>query len=99
MDILKVDDLPFPVLHNRDAPDYDVLLRGALSPASSTLNNDDKAGPSGLGDDDDMVPSTTGWSVDAGFQVAQSTYPMLEPVRRTLAVKDDVVIGQAPSPF
>lgn len=67
MDTLKVDDLLFPMLLGRDAPDFDILLCDAISTVSATVSDDDKAGPSGLGDDTDLMPGVTGWKVNTAF--------------------------------
>lgn len=87
MDILKVDDLLFPV-----SLGCDIVLKNAIETSSIALSDDDtEAGPSGVDNDDDLVPGATGWSVDTDFQEAQMTDPTLEPARRLLAVKEDVV--------
>lgn len=51
MDLLMVNDLPFPVLLGHDAPDFDVLLCVTSLHASVALSNDEKVGFSGLGTD------------------------------------------------
>lgn len=107
MDILKVPDLPFPVLLAWDAPNFGMLLKGALPPIFAALSDDEEAGPSGLGNydvddagpsssyvDDGTSPSATGWSIDTAFQTAQSTNRTLESVRRTLAVKKGIVVDE-----
>lgn len=37
IDILKVDDLLFPVLLGRDAPNFDVILRNALTTTAAAV--------------------------------------------------------------
>lgn len=93
MDILKVNDIPFPVLLSCDTPVFDILLRDAMSTSSTAISdNDEEARPSGTGCDDNRAPGVIGWSVDTNFQKEQMTYPTLEPARWTLAMKEGVVI-------
>lgn len=60
MDMLKVDDLPFQVLLGRDAPDFDILFRDALSPATAAISDNNDAGPSGMDNNNDITPGTRG---------------------------------------
>lgn len=76
--MLKVDDLPFPVLLGRDAPDFEVLLKDAINLATAALSEDEEAGSSNRDYNDDGLTEATGWSVNAEFQKAQSTDPTLE---------------------
>lgn len=94
MEVLKVDELPFPVLLGRDTPKFEALLRNAINPPTATLSKDEEAGPSNKGDDDDGPAEAAGWSVDLEFQNAQSSGAFLAPARRALALKEDIVVDE-----
>lgn len=94
MDMLKVDDLSFPVLLSHNAPDFDVLLRDALPPATTAGSKDEEARPSNMDSDNDGTPGAVGWSINAEFQAAQSTDPTLEAAPQALALKEDIVVDE-----
>lgn len=98
-DMMKVDDLPFPVLLGRDAPAFAELLRAALQPRAHAIDSDDKKpGPSTREPTADNYEETesdvdaVSWEMDERFQDAQETDLTLTKVREEIAVDEKQVI-------
>lgn len=93
MAILKVDDLPFPVLLGRDAPDFKVLLQRAMEPAAVTVSKEDSTKETNRVDDEEgLLSGATGWSTDPAFQAAQENDPSLDTACKSLAVKETEIV-------
>lgn len=66
VEVLKVDDLPFPILLGRDACVFNVLLRSAMPRLTAVVEEDAQPGPSGTQVDEPPL-STSPWNADAYY--------------------------------
>lgn len=72
LDILKVDDLPFPVLFGRDTPAFDVLIRAALPRLTKATSDNEVPGSIKPVTDEQPLDTTSGGEHDE-FLKAQET--------------------------
>lgn len=95
--ILKVDDLPFPVLLGRDATEISALLQAVLPWLMALVSDDEELRPSRPRDHrEPLTPAT--WSDDSNFQNVQEKDPTLARIREDIAICDgDVVDADFPT--
>lgn len=94
VEVLKVDDLPFPVLLGRYAPAFGDLLRLALPRITMVLHEDEQAGPSGTSPDADADIDTrddTRWEAYDDFLNLQGADPTLTTPRDQVAAEDGLI--------
>lgn len=60
VEILKVNDLPFPLLLGREVPAFGSLVRSALPQLTVVLQGDDRPGP-GISQQDEMPVESETW--------------------------------------
>lgn len=84
VEVLKVDDLPFPVLLGRDAPSFALLVRSALAQMTAILDEEEQPEPSGLSAEAEFFPSSN-WDMDVEFLRAQENDPTLASIRSNVA--------------
>lgn len=91
-EIVKFDDLPFPVLLGWDAPEFGVLFRAALPQQNAIYSDEEEPGPSDAGRRDmpnvgkPCDPIACGG--DDSFRRAQEADPTLTKVREEISIID-----------
>lgn len=96
LNVVRAKDLPWPLLLDRDAPDFMNLLRQVTAEEQVWAADDDpKEGTSrGSGGADTAHPTTRpgdAWLRDAKFHQAQEDDPFLWRLRQSIAVDDGQV--------
>lgn len=91
MDIVKVEDLPFPILLGRDAPAFTELPQAALPQVMAMTSDDEEPGPSQARDTQEPLDPSA-WSQDDEFQRVQTADLTLTRTWSDLAVREGEMI-------
>lgn len=88
LDMLKVDNLPFPILLGHDDPAFITLVQAAH--ATTATNDEEEPGPSEPFNEpfDNATPGST----DSSFQKAQDEHPMMPRIQEDIAKRDDELL-------
>lgn len=87
VEVLKVDDLPFPILLGRDTPAFGVLVHSTLPRLTAVLHEKEQPGPSGVQPGEPSMEPLM-WETDADFLRLQGTDPTLAFVRDNIAIEE-----------
>lgn len=87
VEVLKVDDLPFPVLLGRDAPAFDTLVHSSLPRLAAVMDEEEQPGSSRVCVDDPKMQTLT-WDTDKDFLRRQETAPILSLARDNIAIEE-----------
>lgn len=79
VEVLKVDDLPFPMLLGQDAPGFARLVRSALAHTTAVVEDDEQLGPSNLSEPTETLLFAS-WDTDEEFFRAEEIDPTLASI-------------------
>lgn len=91
MEVLKLDDLPFPVLLGCDAPGFHHLVRTALTLTTAILEKEEQSGRSSLSERAKTLLFAN-WDTEKEFLRAEETDPTLASIRFHVAKEESEVV-------
>lgn len=88
VEVLKVENLPFPILLGRDMPAFGTLVRSSLPRLAAVMDEEEQPGCSGVQmDEPQMQPPA--WDADKDFLRMKETNPTLMFAKANIVIEDD----------